>query len=350
MAQQNTAASGNLNSNNGSARPDSVDMAEAVALMADAGDAGDDEPEETASADEDAGDDAPAEDDGKELEAAEEAADEESEAAAEDVEAPEFWSAEDKAAWKDVPAELRPILEKYEQQRIAFVNEKTREAAHPRGQRRGPARRRRRTGGRVVAAERPGIPAGLRRQVVAGRLEQARREESGRMDAAEPEPQTRRPSCRSRTAVVRPTCAVARARRAGLPGGQAYRARQAGGQATRLLRHAGHGHRTYDELGDYLFRQGHPGRSHQRHPRGADHRAGLDAMRFEQAQKQAPALRSSEGTVTGKWPANTTAKTTPTRVAPGPAGRIGNRNVDAARQVGERFRRSGGARSPMRPN
>ena len=35
---ENPAASGNLNSNNGSARPDSVDMAEAMALMADAGD------------------------------------------------------------------------------------------------------------------------------------------------------------------------------------------------------------------------------------------------------------------------------------------------------------------------
>ena len=47
MAQQNSAASGNLNSNNGSARPGSVDMAEAVALMADADEAGDDEDEET---------------------------------------------------------------------------------------------------------------------------------------------------------------------------------------------------------------------------------------------------------------------------------------------------------------
>ena len=129
MAQQNPAASGNLNSNNGSARPNSVDMAEAMALMADAGDAGDDEAEETASADEDAGDDATAEDDGEGDETAEEAADEEAEAAAEDAEAPEFWSADDKAAWESVPAELRPVLKKYEQQRVEFVNEKAREAA-----------------------------------------------------------------------------------------------------------------------------------------------------------------------------------------------------------------------------
>src|ERR1700722_1217997 len=115
MAQQNSAASGNLNSSNGSARPDSVDMAEAVALMADADEAGNDEYEETASADEDADDDAPAEDDEEGVESAEEAADEEEGASAEDAEAPEFWSADDKAAWKDVPAELRPVLKKYEQ-------------------------------------------------------------------------------------------------------------------------------------------------------------------------------------------------------------------------------------------
>ena len=46
------------NGNNGSARPDSVDLAEAMALMADADDAGDDAAGETASADDDADDDA----------------------------------------------------------------------------------------------------------------------------------------------------------------------------------------------------------------------------------------------------------------------------------------------------
>ena len=129
--QQNPAASGNLNGNNGSARPDSVDMVEAMALMADAGD---DEAEETASADEEEGDDATAEDDGDEVETAEEAADEEAEAAAEDAEAPEFWSADDKTAWESVPAALRPMLKKYEQQRVEFVNEKAREAAQVRTQ------------------------------------------------------------------------------------------------------------------------------------------------------------------------------------------------------------------------
>src|SRR5262249_57146001 len=48
--------------------------------------------------------------------------------------APEFWSAEDRATWTAVPAELRPVLKKYEQQRVEFVNEKAREAAAIRAQ------------------------------------------------------------------------------------------------------------------------------------------------------------------------------------------------------------------------
>jgi hypothetical protein len=58
-------ASSNLNGDNGTVRPDSADVAEAVALMPDAGEAGGDEAGETASADEDEGDDAPPEGDGK---------------------------------------------------------------------------------------------------------------------------------------------------------------------------------------------------------------------------------------------------------------------------------------------
>ena len=60
-----------------------MDVAEAVTLMADLGEAGEDEAEEAASAEEDAGDDAAAEGDGEEGETAEEAADEEAEAPAE---------------------------------------------------------------------------------------------------------------------------------------------------------------------------------------------------------------------------------------------------------------------------
>ena len=43
MAQQSLPASSNLNSENGTAAPESVDVAEAVALMADLGEAAEDE-------------------------------------------------------------------------------------------------------------------------------------------------------------------------------------------------------------------------------------------------------------------------------------------------------------------
>src|SRR5215468_1636959 len=91
-----------------STAPETVDVADAVALMAEA------EPETAAeNATDSAGE-------GEAEAAPEEAADDP---------APEFWSAEDKAAWTGVPAELRPLLKKYEQQRVEFVNEKAREAA-----------------------------------------------------------------------------------------------------------------------------------------------------------------------------------------------------------------------------
>ena len=46
--------------------------------------------------------------------------------------APEFWDDDDKKAWAGVPAELRPVLRKYEQQRLDFVAEKTQQATEER--------------------------------------------------------------------------------------------------------------------------------------------------------------------------------------------------------------------------
>ena len=98
--------------------------------------------------------------------------------------------------------------------------------------------------------------------------------------------------------------------------------------------------KTYDELGKFLFAKGIAADRIAQIYEAPIIELALSAMRFEQAQKKAsPVLRSSEGTVTT---ANTTARATPTRVAPGPASRAGNRTSDAARQVGERFRKSGG--------
>ena len=103
--------------------PESVDVAGAVAMLDDAGqaDEAEDQPEAVPDADP-ASPEASQDSEGLPSEAAE----------GSEGGAPEFWSAEDKAAWQDVPEALRPLIAKYEQQRIAFVNEKTREAAQVR--------------------------------------------------------------------------------------------------------------------------------------------------------------------------------------------------------------------------
>ena len=104
--------------------------------------------------------------------------------------------------------------------------------------------------------------------------------------------------------------------------------------------------RTYDELGKFLFAKGIPAdRIAQIHEAPIIEMA-LNAMRFEQAQEHV--LRSSEGKALSAKAGKTQGTPTPTRVVPGPAtptpsqARAGNRNADAARQVGERFRKNGG--------
>jgi hypothetical protein len=353
MAHQSPPALSNLNSDNGTAAPESVDVAEAVALMAGLGEAGDDEAEETASADGDEGDDAVAEGGGEGDDTADEAADEEAEASAEDGEAPEFWSAEDKAAWESVPAELRPVLKKYEQQRVEFVNEKAREAAAVRTQaaqdveranaviaqaaqwwqQTGPALQRAfaskwaQVDWKALAEKDPAEYA---------RLDQERQKEQGLLADA-----NRRQQEDTKIATERAAQAL-----------ELVKQGENAKLAHKLPDYFGNpekAQKTYSELGKFLFAKGIPAdRIAQIHEAPIIEMA-LNAMRFEQAQKKAsPVLRSSEGAVTS-GAANTTAKllgyqqrATPTRVAPGPARRTGNQASEAARQVGERFRKNGG--------
>jgi hypothetical protein len=323
-----------------------VDVADAVALIADLGEAGENESEETAFADGEEGDDATADGGGEEDDTAEEAADEEAEASAEDGEAPEFWSADDKAAWNSVPAELRPVLKKYEQQRVEFVNEKAREAAQVRTQaaqdvqransviaqaaqwwqQTGPALQRAfadkwtQVDWKTLAEKEPAEYA---------RLDQERQKEQALLADA-----NRRQQEDTRAATERAAHAFELAK-------QAENAKL----AHTLPDYFGSpekAQRTYDELARFLFAKGIPAdRIAQVHEAPIIEMA-LNAMRFEQAQKRAsPVLRSSEGIVTS-GAANTTARATPTRVAPGPARRTGNQASEAARQVGERFRKNRG--------
>jgi hypothetical protein len=254
-------------------------------------------------------------------------------------EAPEFWSADDKAAWQDVPEGLRPMLRKYEQQRIAFVNEKTREAAQVREEAVRVAQ------GAVGVVEQAAAwwqqngPAF--QQAFADRWSQV---DWNKLAADNPAEWTRLKQQRDHEA----TLLVEANRR-----GQAeiaianerterslFEARQVEHVKLekKLPEYFGPdvAAKTYDDLGNFLFAKGIPADRINAIHEAPIIELALAAMRFEQAQKQA-------STVTRPGAANITAKTTPTRVAPGPASRAGNRQSEAARQVGERFRKSGGA-------
>jgi hypothetical protein len=336
MAQQSPPASSNLNGDNAPLRPDSVDVAEAVALMDDLGEAAEDEAEEAASADEDESDSAETEGGGEGDEAAEDAADEEAEASAEDAEPPEFWSADDKAAWESVPAELRPVLKKYEQQRVEFVNEKAREAAQVRTQAAQDVERANAVIAQAAQWWQQTGPA-LQR-AFANKWAQVDWKTLAEKDAAE---YARLDQERQKEATL---LADAKRRQqedtraANEHAAQAFeQAKQAENAklAHKLPDYFGSpdkAQKTYGELGKFLFAKGIPAdRIAQIHEAPIIEMA-LNAMRFEQAQKRASTVTT----------ANTTARATPTRVVPGPASRAGNRTSDAARQVGERFRKSGG--------
>jgi hypothetical protein len=324
-----------------STTPESVDVAGAVALMGDlAKDVGEEEKGERGAdtaADGGDGDDAAvaeADEEAGEGEEPEEVA--EDEAPAEGSDAPEFWSAEDKAAWDSVPAELRPVLKKYEQQRVEFVNEKAREAATIRA----------RAAEEVQRANTVVDQAAQWWQQAGPALQQAFADKWSQVNwtaLAEKNPAewARLNQIRMDEAAV-----LAEANRRGQQDVQAATARAE--QAFQHAKHVEHAklaqklpdyfgapetsHKTYDELGKFLLAKGIPAdRINQIHEAPIIEMA-LNAMRFEQAQKRASTVTT----------ANTTARATPTRVAPGPASRAGNRTSDAARQVGERFRKNGG--------
>ncbi|HTG23422.1 MAG TPA: hypothetical protein VK681_25530, partial [Reyranella sp.] len=279
-----------------STTPESVDVAGAVALMGDlvkdvgeeekgerdadtAADGGDGDDAAVAEADEEAG----------EGEEPEEVA--EDEVPAEGSDAPEFWSAEDKAAWNAVPPELRPVLKKYEQQRVEFVNEKAREAATIRA----------RAAEEVQRANAVVDQAAQWWQQAGPALQQAFADKWSQVNwtaLAEKNPAewARLNQIRMDEAAV-----LAEASRRGQQDVQAATARAE--QAFQHAKHVEHAklaqklpdyfgapetsQKTYDELGKFLLAKGIPAdRINQIHEAPIIEMA-LNAMRFEQAQKRA---------------------------------------------------------------
>jgi len=315
------------------ALPDSVDVAGAVAMLDDASQL--EEAERAPEPVPDVGAGEPADEPAAEADVEVEA---DPQAAVAD-DAPEFWSAEDKAAWQDVPKPLRPLIAKYEQQRIAFVNEKTREAAQVREEAMRVAQ------GAVGVVEQAAAwwqqNGPSFQQAFADRWSQV---DWNKLAADNPAEWTRLKQQRDHEATLlveanrrgQAEIAVAneRAQRAFFEARQVEHAKL----EKKLPEYFGPdvSAKTYGELGNFLLAKGIPAERINAIHEAPIIELALAAMRFEQAQKQA-------STVTKQGAANTTAKTTPTRVAPGPAFRAGNRQSEAARQVGERFRRSGGA-------
>ena len=253
-------------------------------------------------------------------------------------EAPDFWSAEDKARWSDVPEDLRPVLHKYERQRIAYAEKKSQDAAQARQEavnvaraasatveqaakwweENGPAFR------KAVADKWSGIdwkalaekdPEGVQRLI------QQRQEEEALLAEAERRGQADRAAAEERA--EQEMQSARRAEHAKL--------------AEKLPEYFGpdRARQTYDALSRFLFEKGIPADRIAQIYEAPVIELALAAMRWERAQL---ALRSSAGAKQGN-----SAKTTPTRIPPGPATAPGNRSREAARQVGERFRQSGGA-------
>ncbi|MBI2741781.1 MAG: hypothetical protein HYX38_35270 [Rhodospirillales bacterium] len=322
------------------AAPESIDVAGAVALLDDASPAEDveREPEPAPEVEQDG----PADESEADVEM-----ETEPQVAVAD-EAPEFWNADDKAAWQDVPEALRPMLRKYEQQRIAFVNEKTREAAQVREESLRVAQ------GAVGVVEQAAAwwrqNGPVFQQAFADKWSQV---DWNKLAADNPAEWARLKQQRDHEATLlleanrrgEAEIAIAneRAGRAFIEARQVEHAKL----AKKLPEYFGPdvAAKTYGDLGSFLSAKGiSPDRINGIHEAPIIELA-LAAMRFEQAQKQASTVRTSSSN--GAATAINTAKTTPTRVAPGPApsalARAGNRQGEAARQVGERFRKSGGA-------
>jgi hypothetical protein len=254
--------------------------------------------------------------------------------------APEFWSAEDKAAWDDVPAEVRPLLKKYEQQRVEFVNEKAREAAAVREQARAEVARH---AGLVEQAARWWAEAGPA-------LQQAFANKWAQVDwraLAEKNPSE---WARLNQQRLEEAQTLAEAERRGHADRQAAEHRAA--QELSEARGAEHkklaeklpdffgtpdaAAKTYDELGRFLLGKGIPVDRVNAVYEAPIIELALNAFRFEQAQQHA--LQSAARAKQGQ-----SARPTPTRIAPGPGSRPGNRGSDAVRQASERFRQSGGS-------
>jgi hypothetical protein len=265
-----------------------------------------------------------------------------------DEAAPEFWDDDDKKAWATVPAELRPVLRKYEQQRLDFVAEKTRQAAEERDEAMRVAQAANATVEQAADWWRKNGQAfhqafvdrwsrvdwkGLAEKDPAeiGRLMQQRQEEEALLAEA-----TRRGEADIAAAQAQAQKELEEARRV-----------ESGRLAAKLPEWFGTpqvAQRTWDDLRRYLFGKGIVAERVNGVYETPIVEIALNAMRFENARALADAARrrSRHGTEAARA-GQSAAAAAPARVSPGPSNLPVDRAPDAVRQASERFRKSGGA-------
>ena len=240
--------------------------------------------------------------------------------------APDYWLAEDKAAWREVPAHVRSLLRRYEQQRDVYNKRKVHEAAHARDeatraakaadtlvrqtaawwQQHGPALNEA-FASRWASVDWKGL-AEKDPQEVARLIEQRQKEET----------------------------LLTETRKRGEADAQV--ARSQGERALLAARHAEHAKLADAELAQFLASKGIPPNRIATIYEAPIIELALAAMRFDKAQQ---ALRQRDRRAGGST--GSSAKPTPMRIAPGPGQPPANRAGDALRQAGERFRQGGGA-------
>jgi hypothetical protein len=322
--------------------PESTDVHGAARLMDGLADDGGGEQEEradTANANEEGGDTVETEEASEDREADTDET-QETEAAGD---APQFWDAEDREAYKQLPPTAKAIVLKYEQKRVAFEQEKGRETAQVRAEARQVVERAAGFIEQGAAWWQQNGPAF--QQAFADRWSQV---DWNKLAADNPAEWTRLKQQRDHEA----TLLIEANRRGEAEMAVANNRTQRKFAETKQAQHdqlakklpqffgPDVAAKTYKDLGDFLVSKGLPADRINAIHEAPIIELALAAMRFEQAQKQASGVTNRKDPVTGKF----TASTTPTRVAPGPTARAGgDQRGEAARRVGERFRKSGGA-------
>jgi hypothetical protein len=259
---------------------------------------------------------------------------------------PDFWSDEDKSSWAKVPAELRSLLRKYEQQRIDFVTEKTRQASEERDEAMRVAQ--------AANAQVEEVAAWWRKHGEAfhqafidrwakvdwktlaekdpaevGRLMQQRQEEEALLAEAR-----RRGEADIAAAEAQAAKEFEEARRV-----------EHGKLAAKLPEWFGTpqvAQRTWDELRRYLFAKGLDAERIAGVHEASIVEIALNAMRFENAQALANQARQRSRQAAEAARSGQGAAAAPARVSPGPAAAPVDRASDAVRQASDRFRKSGG--------